>query len=565
MSILNGLQAGVTLQDVLEATYGDMSAEFQNRIEGVFDEEHLAEFGRALSEYKPGMNEFLYALINRIGMVNVNYQSFQSPLKEFKKGFMEYGDTIEDIYIEPVKGMLYEGEVPNGNPGDQWKTFKPAIDVIYHTVNRELVYPLTVNEKLLKRAFVSFRELDKFLSGLMQQLTNADEIDDFGLTLQLLSEVANVDGENWYYKVPVNAVTDETSAKQFVMAVRSIVPTLRFPSRKFNAKGVVNWANAEDMYLLVTPQTNAVIDVEVLAKAFNMDKATFMGHVIEVPDFGTLTNAVALLVHRDFVQIWDTMRQMTTTGLNALHLTQNYFYHHHGILSASPFYPAIMFTTETISPVASLVINGLTSISKGDTNHYDAVVNGGSTNAVIWSIVGAPQYATINQNGNLSVANEFVGASLTIKATSVEDANVYATLTVNVGTAVLPTITVTEPTSAQYGVTVASLQENIAIGENGITGTLKYYDGTGEEWASAWGETDKVGNFLALHSEIEDGATATIQVVGSGRPAVQLDETGDCVCKISSKAEMIRYIVTKNGLTTTKVYGLAGITLESAS
>ena len=63
MSILDGLKAGVTLQDVLQATYGDMSAEFQNRIEATFDEESLPQFGNALVEYKPGMNEFLYSLI----------------------------------------------------------------------------------------------------------------------------------------------------------------------------------------------------------------------------------------------------------------------------------------------------------------------------------------------------------------------------------------------------------------------------------------------------------------------------------------------------------------------
>ena len=564
-SVLDGLQAGVSLQDVLEATYGDMSAEFQNRIEGVFDEEHLAEFGKALSEYKVGMNEFLYSLINRIGMVNVNYQSFRSPLAVFKKGFMEYGDTIEDIYIEPVQGMLYEAEVPNTNSGDQWKTFKPKMDVIYHTVNRELVYPLTINEKMLKRAFVSYRELDKFLSGLMQQLSNADEIDDFGLTLKLLAEVDNVDGESWYYKVPVSAVTNEDTAKQFVIGVRSIAPTLRFPSRKFNAKGVLNWATPDDMYLLVTPQINAVLDVEVLAKAFNMDKAEFMGHVIEVPDFGGMTDTVGLFVHREFVQIWDTMRQMATTGLNALHLTQNYFYHHHGILSSSPFYPAIKFTTSAISDVASIVINGLSSIAIGDTNHYTAFVNGGSTNAVIWSIVGNPQYASINQNGNLSVGANFTGANLTIKATSVEDATVYDTMTVSVGSVVMPTFTLAQATNAQYGVAVSSLQSGIVIGENSISGTLKYYDGTGADWAAAWGATDKVGNFLALNVDVEDGATGTIQVLGSGRQAAQLDETGDAVGKISSNAEIIRITVTKNGITTVKNYGLAGLTLESAS
>ena len=436
-SITDGLNAGTSLQDILEATYGDMSAEFQSRIAGVFDEAHLAEFGKALFNYQPGPNEFLYSLINHIGLVNVNYRSFSSPLKAFKKGWMEFGDTIEDIYIEPVKALLYEPEVPNDNPGDQWKTFKPDIDVVYYKKNRELVYPLTVNERAYKRAFMSYRELDKFLSGLMTQLANADEIDDFNLTLELLNAYADMDGINNFYQVKVDNVTDEISARKLVMAVRALVPTMKYPSRKFNAKGVLNWSRPEDLYLLVTPQVNAVLDVEVLAKAFNMNKAEFMGNVVEVPYLPK--DAVALLVDKEFFQIYDTFMQMTTTGMNALHLTTNYFYHHQGILATSPFYPAVMFTTADAGTPTQVKISGSAQIEKGRTYPYTALVTDstgtnpvGATQAVEWEIVGAPQYASINQNGNLTVMPKFSGSSLTIKATSVEDSKISNTFAITI-------------------------------------------------------------------------------------------------------------------------------------
>ena len=52
--------------------------------------------------------------------------------------------------------------------------------------------------------------------------------------------------------------------------------------------------------------------------------------------------------------------------------------------------------------------------------------------------------------------------------------------------------------------------------------------------------------------EKEDGATGTIQVLGSGRSAAPLDDTGDAVGKISSNAEIIQITATKNGVTTVK-------------
>lgn len=425
---VNGLNEGVTLQQVMQAVYNSMSDNFKDRIEGTFaTDEDLQNFGKALNEYKADANEFLYSLINQIAMIRINYNNFKSPLSMFKKGMLEFGDTVEDVYIEPIKGMLYEAEVPNTNPGDQWKTFKPDVDVVFYKENKELVYPITVNEAKLKKAFRSYRELDKLIAGIMNSLTSSDEIDDFALTMKLLENYGNVDGKNMYFKVPVEAVTDESSAKGLIKAVRAIIPTLRFPSRKFNAKGVTNYGVApEDMYLLVDPTTMASVDVDVLARAFNLDKTEFLGHVVEVPGFGDLENTVALLVHKEFFQIYDTLKEMASTGRNALHLTMNYFLHHHGIMAVSPFYPAIQFTTADIDPVSAVEISGPSVVTKnGSLNMFDATVTGGQTGAVIWEILGQPQYASLNQNGNLVIGPKFADNKVTIRATSVLDDSKY--------------------------------------------------------------------------------------------------------------------------------------------
>lgn len=441
-NVLNGLQNGTTWQDVMKAVYNDMSGEFQNRIEGLFDTDaDLSAFGKALMEYKPGANEFLYSLINHIGLVNVNYRNFESPLKMFKKGWMEFGDTIEDVYIEPIKGMLYEEEVPNDNPGDVWQTFKPDQDVVFYKINRECVYPLTINERVIRRAFMSYRELDKFMSGLMRQLQNGDELDDFSLTMKLLENYSDVNGQNLYYQIPVDEVTDETSAKTLVKAVRSVVKGLRFPTRSYNAKGVLNWARPEDMYLLVTPEINSILDVDVLAKAFNMDKTEFMGNVVEVPGFAgdNMANVQALLIDKEFIQDYDTYRDILSTGVNARHLTTNYYYHHQGIMACSPFYHAIAFTSDTFADPTTVTITGPNRVTKGSKEAvtYTAVVSAGEnekvqSQAVVWEIEGAPQYASINQNGNLVIGNKFAGETLKIKATSVLKDTVYAEKTITV-------------------------------------------------------------------------------------------------------------------------------------
>ena len=178
--LTDGMNEGVTTNDVLRAVYNSMTPVFKERIEPLFEQEGgLEKFGNALSQYEVHANEFMYELINQIGRINVNARTWTSPLKEFKRGFLEYGDTIEDIYIEPIKAMAFEAEVPNDNPGDVFQTFKPKTDVVYYKQNKELVYPLTLNKNILKRAFRSYRELDKYIAGQMQAVYNGDEIDDY--------------------------------------------------------------------------------------------------------------------------------------------------------------------------------------------------------------------------------------------------------------------------------------------------------------------------------------------------------------------------------------------------
>lgn len=431
-TITDVLSNDVTLTDVLKATYATMSDDFKSRIPvGLLDSD-LADFGKALSEYEVLQNEFIYSLINQIGLIKINALAFNNPLKMFKKGMLEYGDTIEDIYTEPIKALLFESEVPNGNGGDQWETFKPSVEVEYYKINKEYVYPLTISRATIKRAFRSLKELDKFLSSCIKQMYNGDEIDDFDLTMKLIENHVDT-----MYHIQVDEVVDEASARKLVTGVRALVPTLKFPSRKFNSKGVLNWTSADKLYLLVTPQTQAVLDVEVLSRAFNMDKVTFMGHVVEVPQLPT--NVQAILLDEDTLQIYDTLIQMANTGLNARHLTENYFLHHQGLFAMSPYYTAVVFTTDSVSTGTSVTIDGATSITKAKkgivSETYTATVTGNGTletKAVEWTVDNEPQYVSIDQNGKLSIGAKCSETSITIKATLADNSEVVGTKTITI-------------------------------------------------------------------------------------------------------------------------------------
>lgn len=110
---------------------------------------------------------------------------------------------------------------------------------------------------------------------------------------------------------------------------------------------------------------------------------------------------------------------------------------------------------------------------------------------------------------------------------------------------------------------MTDLQENIVIGEDSITGTLKYVS----DYSSAFSGDEASGNYIALHctADVED-AVIKAQVVNGFHPAVTLDEDRVCVLRIADKnTQKIRFTATADGCEDAVVeFALSDLTLNDA-
>ena len=110
-----------------------------------------------------------------------------------------------------------------------------------------------------------------------------------------------------------------------------------------------------------------------------------------------------------------------------------------------------------------------------------------------------------------------------------------------------------------FGKDASDLQENIEVGTNAITGTLKYV----ADYSSAFGGDLSSGNYIALHMEVPNttGVTITAKITNP----VTLDADGDFVGRIADKStQTITVVASKEGYAdVTKVYSLTGLTCES--
>ena len=323
---------------VLNNIRNNASQEYQSRIPEA-TQQNIISVGNALETYNLLYNEFFPALFNKIGKTMIESKLFKNKLARFKSGTIFTQQDVEEMFIEMSKA---EGKYDHTGPNPLGRRSGPEVKVVYHRQNRQDYYALTIGDLDVVRVFRSEASLDTFITGLFNSVYSGAEYDEY---LAMKNLLATYDG---YCDYGVTAITDEASAKEFVKTVRKASQDMTFASTALNKAGVMTWTPVNKQVLFVNKDVLAEVDVEVLAKAFNMGKTDIQVEIVTMDDFGSMENTYGLLVDESFFRVWDTLSKMEPQR-NAQGLFTNYFYHIHQILSLSPFKNAIRLTTAEVS------------------------------------------------------------------------------------------------------------------------------------------------------------------------------------------------------------------------
>lgn len=323
VSILNNIRANA-------------SNEYQERIP-VATRENITAVGNALQTYELLFNEFCAALVNKIGKTILETKLFKNKLAKFKLGTITNAQDVEEIFVEMCKA---EGAYDKNGPNPLGRRTPPDVKVLYHRLNRQDYYAISIGDIDFVRVFRSEETLDEFIAGLFNSVYSGANYDEW---LAMKDLIATYEGY-FDYEVPAIAGENaEASAKTFVKTLRKAVNDLSFVSTQYNAAGVKTWTDRKDMVLLVNKDVVAEVDVEVLAKAFNLGKTDIEVSIEVLDDFGALTDTYGILMDKKWFRVWDTLSTMRQQSPNAQGLFTNYFYHVHQILSASRFKNAVRF------------------------------------------------------------------------------------------------------------------------------------------------------------------------------------------------------------------------------
>lgn len=397
------------------------SLNYQERVP-IATQENIKETGQSILSFQATTNEFLDALINRIALVLISSKSYLNPLREFKRGMLEYGESVEEAFVMLIKAQEFDPAVAEK---EVFKRAIPDVAAAFHKVNLRNFYKVTISEEQLTTAFLSANGLLDLIGRIVDTLYTSAELDEF-LTMKQL--IANDAEDGKFYPIGVGEIT-AANAKTIVTKIKQISNQLEFMSTRYNYVGVPTHSKKDEQILLIDAELDATIDVEVLASAFNMSKAEFMGRRVLIDEFTGLTGVYAALIDETYFMVFDKLIK-TTEQYNSQGLYWNYFYHVWKIMSTSPFANAVLFTKDT--PTVTLgTISGDATANVGDSKTYACVVTSTAyaDTSVIWTAAMEDGTVLPIADGTIKFT---VAGKATITATSVFDPTKKQTKSVTV-------------------------------------------------------------------------------------------------------------------------------------
>lgn len=405
--------------DLMNAIRNSSSAQFQQYVP-LANADNIAQVGQGVLITSTLQNEFITALVERIGLVVLRSITLKNQLAKFKKGAMPLGHTIEEIFVDLTTEHLYDAEDAENTV---FKREIPDVKTLFHERNRKGFYKQTIQDDSLKSAFVSWANFEGFVAGIINSLYNSSEVDEFKY-MKLLIE--NYYSKNLFTVVPVQDPTASSAyATEFIKKLRAtaLKMTLSSGSRDYNSLAVHTRSDMESLHLIVDADLVATVDVDVLAKAFNMDKTNFLGHVTIIDGFAS-QGLEAVLIDEEFFMVYDTLQKMETIR-NPQGLYWNYLYHIWQVLSTSRFANAVAFVSGSVPAVTQVIVDPVaSSLKAGKSMDFTAFVRAtdGQKHPVTWTVVGdsgttVQAGTTISATGTLTVASNQTG-QLRVKATS---------------------------------------------------------------------------------------------------------------------------------------------------
>lgn len=361
--------------DIMNVIRQNASYDYQQNVPAVTKASDIPKVGEVIYGTPAFSNQFINALVNRIAIVRVQSANFNNPYSILKKGYLEYGETVDDIFVSIAKAVDFS---PEKAPKRESQRTIPDVRSAFHVMNWRVMYPVTIQDEDLRQAFLSIDGVQNLIAKIVDAVYTGAEYDEFLLFKYLLIKAIS------HGRVYAKSIGTGEALTESAVQFRGTSNLLPFMSSDFNEAGVKTNTPKEKQVIFMDAMFNAQYDVNVLASAFNMDKADFMGRLflidnwsefdnerfdiiransdgveeVTTEELALMKNVKAVIMDEDWFQVYDNKNKFTEKYV-ASGLYWNYFYHTWKTVSNSPFANACVFVTDgaTITLPATITVH----------------------------------------------------------------------------------------------------------------------------------------------------------------------------------------------------------------
>lgn len=429
--------------DILNAIRQNASYDYQQAVPVVAKASDIPKVGEVICGTPAFSNQFINSIVNRIALVMTKSATFNNPYASLKKGYLKFGETVDEIFVQIANVVDY---TPEKGAAREFKRTLPDVKSAFHVMNWRVMYPVTIQDEDLRLAFLAESGVQDLVAKIVESVYKAAEYDEFLLFKYLLIKAVS-HGE--MYPVSIGTGTDLKEAGEMF---RGASNDLTFMKTKYNAAGVRTTTPRENQAIFMDSWFNAKYDVNVLAAAFNMDKATYTGALHLIDDWSSfdnerfdvirqnsdgleevtaaeltlMKNVKAVLIDTDWFQVYDNKAKFTEQYC-ASGMYWNYFYHVWKTISSSPFSNAIVFVTDpaTITPKESYTVE----LTGKDTSDVATVFTLGVQDDTATLVQGTYQFKQTEQSTTDGIAVLPYGAIMIPKSS--ESKSVTLTMVIN--------------------------------------------------------------------------------------------------------------------------------------
>ena len=238
-------------------------------------------------EFSATANQFLSALVNKICYQRVEKMTFDNPFKKYDGYPINYGDTIENIFVDRAIGREF---TPEGDDSP-FARVSPTVHSMYANINYQMQYQVTIQDSILRRAALNEYGFMNIVNAILDSLVTGRSVDEYLATIIMLNN-SNIYA-NGFEQVDVSALSTPKDKYGAITAkIVDVYKDFALPSIDNNKLGVMQSTPSDRCLLIIKQELLNKINLDYLSGLFNLSKADLVKKIIPVRSFMAVVNTV---------------------------------------------------------------------------------------------------------------------------------------------------------------------------------------------------------------------------------------------------------------------------------